>query len=44
MAKLIRCDELFPTEKRPTYVNLALGHETFTDYILASGHWVNFSS
>ena len=36
--KLIRCDELFPTEKRPTYVNLALGHETFTDYILASGH------
>jgi len=31
---------LFPMEKRPTYVNLALGHESFTDYrpILASGH------
>jgi len=33
---LIRCDELFPTEDRPTYVNLALNQQSRIDYILAS--------
>ena len=33
---LIRCDELFPNEDRPTYVNLALNQQSRIDYILAS--------
>jgi len=33
---LIRCDELFPNEDRPTYVNLALNQRSRIDYILAS--------
>jgi len=33
---LIRCDELFPSEDRPTYVNLALNQQSRIDYILAS--------
>ena len=33
---LVRCDELFPSKKCPTYVNAALGHESIIDYILVS--------
>ena len=31
---LVRCDELHPSRKRPTYVNVALKHESTIDYIL----------
>ena len=31
---LVRCDELHPNGKRPTYVNVALKHESTIDYIL----------
>ena len=33
---LLRCDELFPSEKRPTYVNTALNSESYIDYMLVS--------
>jgi len=33
---LSRCDNLFPAEKRATYVNVSLGHESCIDYILSS--------
>ena len=33
---LIRCDELFSNEDRPTYVNLTLNQQSRIDYILAS--------
>ena len=35
---LVRCDELFPSERRPTYVNVALNHESVIDYILSSSN------
>lgn len=31
---LLRCDELFPSEKRPTYVNTALNSESYIDYMV----------
>ena len=33
---LYRCDDLFPDQKTPTYINLALGHENQIDYIFTS--------
>lgn len=33
---LVRCDELHPSRKRPTYVNVALKHESTIVYILTS--------
>ena len=34
--RLLRCDDLFPSKKRPTYVNAALNHESFIDYIFVT--------
>ena len=33
---LCRCDDIFPDQKVPTYVNIALGQESCIDYILTS--------
>ena len=33
---LLRCDELFASKKRPTYVNTALDSESYIDYMLVS--------
>ena len=33
---LLRCDDLFPNEKHPTYVNVPLNQESFIDYIFVS--------
>ena len=33
---LSRCDDLFPSQKTPTYVNIPLNQQSCTDYILAS--------
>ena len=33
---LVRCDDLFPSQKAVTYVNVALGHQSQTDYALVS--------
>jgi len=33
---VIRCDDIFPTQKKPTYVNFALNQESQIDYILTS--------
>ena len=33
---LVRCDDIFPLQKTVTYVNLALSHQSFIDYILTS--------
>ena len=42
---LVRCDELFPNERCPTYVNIALNHESCIDYIIVSSDCLvtNFS-
>jgi len=42
---LFRCDELFPNERCPTYVNIALNHESCIDYIIVSSDCLvtNFS-
>jgi len=34
--KLTRCDDLFPSQKGATYVNVALGHSSQIDYIVTS--------
>ena len=33
---LVRCDDLFPSQKVNTYVNLSLNQESYIDYILVS--------
>jgi len=33
---LLRCDDLFPSEKHPTYVNEPLNRESYIDYIFVS--------
>ena len=33
---LVRCDDLFPSQKADTYVNVALGHQSQIDYALVS--------
>ena len=33
---VIRCDDIFPTQKKPTYVNFALNQKSQIDYILTS--------
>jgi len=33
---LIRCDDLFPSQKAITYCNLSLSHESQIDYIVTS--------
>jgi len=33
---LTRCDDLYPLQKTPTYVNLALGHDNQIDFILTA--------
>jgi len=51
---LVRCDELFLNQRCPTYVNIALNHESCIDYIIVSSdclvtnisvidHDINFS-
>ena len=43
---LVRCDELFLNQCCPTYVNIALNHESCIDYIIVSSDCLvtNFSS
>jgi exonuclease III len=37
---LIRCDNLFPMAKTPTYINSALNHQSIIDYILISSQQI----
>jgi len=34
--RLLRCHDLFPSQKCPTYVNAALNHESVVDYIFVT--------
>ena len=34
--RLLRCDDLFPSQKRSTYVNVALNHNSVIDYIFVT--------
>ena len=34
--RLLQCDDLFPSQKRPMYVNVALNHKSVIDYIFVT--------